>query len=76
MKWKIGSHKIFDDKNVEGHKKTIIDSVFIPFKKTNFNTTLACSGERCIGSAGSLIFCCLNSGGVIFLKFGTLCPRK
>ena len=34
-------HKIFDDQNVESHKMTT-DSVFILFKKTDFNTILAC----------------------------------
>ena len=36
-------HKIFDDQNVESHKMTT-DSVFILFKKTDFNTILACLG--------------------------------
>ena len=40
---KIEGHKIFDDKNVGSHKMTT-DSVFILFKKTDFNTILACLG--------------------------------
>ena len=36
---KIGGHKIFDDQNVGSHKMTT-DSVFILFKKTDFNTSL------------------------------------
>ena len=38
-------HKIFDDQNVGGHKMTT-DSVFILFKKTDFNTILACLGGK------------------------------
>ena len=30
----------------------IVDSGFILFKKTDFNTVLACSGVRCIGGGG------------------------
>ena len=41
MERKIGDHKIFDDQNVGSHKMTT-DSVFILFKKTNFNTILVC----------------------------------
>ena len=36
-----GGHKIFDDQNVGSHKMTT-DSAFILFKKTDFNTILAC----------------------------------
>ena len=42
-KEKYGGHKIFDDQNVGSHKMTT-DSVFILFKKTDFNTILACLG--------------------------------
>ena len=45
---KIGGHKIFDDQNVGpvgGHKMTT-DSVFILFKKTDFNAILACLGSK------------------------------
>ena len=42
-KKKKGGHKICDDQNVGSHKMTR-DSVFILFKKTDFNTILACSG--------------------------------
>ena len=37
----IGGHKIVDDQNVGSHKMTT-DSVFILFKKIDFNTILAC----------------------------------
>ena len=40
-----GSYKIFDDQNVGSHKMTT-DSVFILFKKTDFNTILDCLGGR------------------------------
>ena len=40
-----GDHKIFDDQNVGSHKMTA-DSVFILFKKTDFNTALACLGGK------------------------------
>ena len=39
---------MFDDQNVGSHKMAI-DSVFILFIKTDFNTILACCGVRCIG---------------------------
>ena len=46
MERKIGGgHKIFDDQNVGSHKMTT-DSVFILFKKTDFNTILACLGGK------------------------------
>ena len=48
-----GGHKIFDDQNVGSHKMTK-DSVFILFRKTNFNTILTC--VRCIGDEGHKIF--------------------
>ena len=38
-----GSYKIFDDQYVGSHKMTT-DCVFILFKKTDFNTILACLG--------------------------------
>ena len=44
-KEKQGGHKIFDDQNV-GHHKMTTDSVFILFKKTDFNTILACLGGK------------------------------
>ena len=42
---KIGGHKVFDDQNVGSHKMTT-DSVFILFKKTDFNTILAFLGGK------------------------------
>ena len=42
---KIGGHKMFDDQNVGSHKITT-DSVFILFKKTDFNTILVCLGGK------------------------------
>ena len=39
-KEKYSGHKIVDDQNVGSHKMTT-DSVFILFKKTDFNTILA-----------------------------------
>ena len=42
---KIGGHKIFDDQNLGSHKMTT-DSVFILFKKTDFNTILPCLGDK------------------------------
>ena len=41
----IGGHKIFDDQSEGSHKMTT-DSVFILFKKTDFNTILACLGGK------------------------------
>ena len=38
-------HKIFDDQNVGNHKMTI-ESLFILFKKTDFDTVLACLGGK------------------------------
>ena len=49
---KIGGHKIFDDQNVGSHEMTT-NSVFILFKKTDFNTISACLGVRFIGDGGS-----------------------
>ena len=40
-----GVHKFFDDQNKGSHKMTT-DSVFILFKKTDFNTILACLGGK------------------------------
>ena len=40
-----GGHRIFDDQNVGSHKMTT-DSVFILFKKTDFNTILAYLGGK------------------------------
>ena len=42
---KIGGHKIVDNQNVGSHKMTTY-SVFILFKKTDFNTILACLGGK------------------------------
>ena len=42
---KLGGHKIVNDQNVGSHKMTT-DSVFILFKKTDFNTILACLGGK------------------------------
>ena len=42
---KIGGHEIFDDQNVGSHKMTT-NSVFVLFKKTDFNTILACLGDK------------------------------
>ena len=42
---KSGGHKIFYDHNVRSHKM-MTDSVFILFKKTDFNTILACLGGK------------------------------
>ena len=36
---------MFDDQNVGSHKMTT-DSMFILFKKTDFNTILACLGGK------------------------------
>ena len=52
-KEKYGGHKIFDDQNVGSHKMTT-DSVFVLFKKTDFNTILACKGVRCVGDGGGV----------------------
>ena len=66
---KIGGHKIFDDQNVGSHKMTT-DSVFILFKKTDFNTILACLGVRCIGDQGVIKFVA-KIGGVAVLSTPT-----
>ena len=42
---KIGGQNFFDDQNIGSHKMTT-DSVFILFKKTDFNTILACLGGK------------------------------
>ena len=44
-KKKGGGHSIFDDQKVGSHKMTT-DSVFILLKKTDFNTILACVGDK------------------------------
>ena len=47
-KEKQGGHIIFDDQNVGSHKMTI-DFRFVCLicsKKTDFNTTLACLGDK------------------------------
>ena len=43
LRRKIGGHNISDDQNVGSHKMTT-NSVFNLFKKTDFNTILACLG--------------------------------
>ena len=45
LKKKTRGHRFFDDQNVGSHKMTK-DSVFILFKKTDFNTILACLGGK------------------------------
>ena len=50
----------------------ITDSVFILFKKTDFNTILACIRVRCISDGGVIKFCCRN-GGVAVLSMPTFC---
>ena len=52
-----GGHKFFDDKKVGSHKMTT-DSVFKLFKKTDFNTILACLGVRCMLLVVGSQFCC------------------
>ena len=47
--------KIFEDHNVGSHKM-ITDSVFILFKKTDFNTILACSGGKVYRCEGVIKF--------------------
>ena len=47
------------------------DSVFILFKKTDFNTILACLGVRCVGGGGHNIF--LPKWGVAILLMPTFC---
>ena len=44
-KEKWGVIRFFDDQNVGSHKMTT-DSVFILFKKTDFDTVLACLGGK------------------------------
>ena len=75
---KIGGHKIVDDQNVGSHKMTT-DSVFILFKKTDFNTILACLGLSVMG--GHKIFVAEIVGVTVlltptFCKFGTPLPKK
>ena len=43
------------------------DNAFILFKKTDFNTILACLGVRCIGDGGATNFCRRNRGGHSFM---------
>ena len=57
------------------------DSVFIFFKKTDFNTILACLGVMCIGGGGHKNFVAEIAGVAIllmptFCKFGTPLPKK
>ena len=50
------------------------DSVFILFKKTDFNTILACLGVRCINGGVHNSFVTEMGGGVtivLLCKFGT-----
>ena len=64
---KIGGHIIFDDQNIGSHKMTT-DSVFILFKKTDFNTILACVGVRCIGDGGVIKFLLPKQGGLSLIN--------
>ena len=57
-KEKYEGHKICDDQNVGSHKMTT-DSVYILFKKIDFDTILACLGVRCMGDGGHKC-CCRN----------------
>ena len=41
----IGGQRIFDEQNI-GSYKLATDSVFILFKKTDFNTILGCLGGK------------------------------
>ena len=62
---KIGGHTIFDEQNVGNHKTTT-DSLFL-FKKTDFNTVLACLGGKVYRWwLGQQNFCRSNRGP--FLK--------
>ena len=63
---KIGGHKIFDNQNVGSHKMTT-DSVFILFEKTDFNTILACFGDKVYRWWGVRIFVAEMGGGRSFI---------
>ena len=57
------------------------DSVFILFKKTDFNTILACLGVRCIGDRGHNIFVAKIGGSPfyrhrLFVNLGPPFQRK
>ena len=58
------------------------DSVFILFKKTDFNTILACLGVYGVSARGGHTFFVAEIGGVAilltptFCKFGTPPPKK
>ena len=75
-----GGHKIFDNLNVGIHKMTT-DSVFILFKKNDFNTILACLGGKVYLRSGVIKFCPQNRGVEVlsmptFAKFGTPLLKK
>ena len=79
---KTGGQTIFDDQNVGSHEMTT-DSGFILFKKTYFNTILACLGVRCMGGGGrGHKIVVAEIGGIAILltptvgKFGTPLPKK
>ena len=61
-----------------GHSR--LDSVFILFKETDFNTVLACLGGKVYQWWGVINFCCRNRGGRLqFYQcwlFGTPFRRK
>ena len=44
------------------------DSVFILFKRTDFNTILVCLGVRCIGDGGYKFFVAEMGGGSQFYR--------
>ena len=58
-----------------------IDSVFILFKKTDFNTILACLGGKVYCDGGFIKFFVVEMGGLQFYrrrlqKFGNPLPKK
>ena len=61
---KIGGHKICNDQNVGSHKMTT-DSMFILFKKADFNAILACLGGKVYRLWG---FCCRNRGSQFYWR--------
>ena len=71
---KKGGHKIFDDQNA-------VTEVFILFKKTDFNTILACLGGKVYRWWGVTKSLLLKWGAAILLmpticKFGTPLAKK
>ena len=73
---KIGGHKIFDDQNVGSHKMTT-DGVFILFKKTDFNTILACLGGKVYRWwGGHKIFVAEIGRVAVFVNLGPPFRRK